>query len=53
MWTLSGFSDEIPDFTEQCSVVSSLGLKYLEFRSAWNITSWIWTMLNSPSQGHR
>ena len=49
MWTLSGFSDEIPpDFTEQCSVVSSLGLKYLEFRSAWNITSWIWTMLNSP-----
>ena len=26
--------DEIPpDFTEQCSVVSSLGLKYLEFQA--------------------
>jgi sugar phosphate isomerase/epimerase len=38
MWTLSGFSDEIsPEFEEQCSVVSSLGLKYLEFRSAWDV----------------
>lgn len=38
MWTLSGFSDEIsPDFEEQCAVVSSLGLKYLEFRSAWDV----------------
>jgi sugar phosphate isomerase/epimerase len=38
MWTLSGFSDEIsPDFTEQCSVVTSLGLKHLEFRSAWDV----------------
>jgi hypothetical protein len=35
MWNLSGFSDEIsPEFEEQCSLVSSLGLKYLEFRSA-------------------
>ena len=37
MWTLSGFSDEIsPEFTKQCSVVAGLGLKYLEFRSAWD-----------------
>jgi sugar phosphate isomerase/epimerase len=36
MWTLSGFSDEIaPDFTEQCSVVRGLGLRFLELRSAW------------------
>ena len=36
MWTLSGFSDEIsPDFEQQCAVVAGLGLKYLEFRSAW------------------
>ena len=35
---LSGFSDEIsPEFEEQCSLVSSLGLKYLEFRSAWDV----------------
>jgi sugar phosphate isomerase/epimerase len=38
MWTLSGFSDEIShDFREQCEVVSGLGLKYLEIRSAWNV----------------
>lgn len=38
MWSLSGFSDEISsDFEEQCAVVSSLGLKYLEFRSAWDV----------------
>jgi sugar phosphate isomerase/epimerase len=38
MWTLSGFSDEIsPEFEEQCSLVSSLGLRYLEFRSAWDV----------------
>ena len=37
MWTLSGFSDEIsPDFEQQCAVVAGLGLKYLEFRSAWD-----------------
>ena len=36
MWTLSGFSDEISDdFTEQCTVAKSLGLRYIEFRSAW------------------
>lgn len=35
-WTLSGFTDEIAlDFTEQCSVASGLGLRYIEFRSAW------------------
>ncbi|MBM2614333.1 sugar phosphate isomerase/epimerase [Actinoplanes sp. LDG1-06] len=38
MWTLSGFSDEIsPDFTEQCEVVSGLGMKYVEVRSAWDV----------------
>ena len=38
MWTLSGFADEIsPDLTEQCEVASSLGLKYLEVRSAWDV----------------
>ncbi len=38
MWTLSGFSDEIsPDFETQCGLVSDLGLKYLEFRSAWDV----------------
>lgn len=37
MWTLSGFSDEIaPDFEQQCATVSSLGMHYLEFRSAWD-----------------
>ena len=38
MWTLSGFVDEIsPDFTEQCRVASSLGLRYVELRSAWDV----------------
>jgi len=38
MWTLSGFSDEIsPDFQTQCAVVSQLGLRFLEFRSAWDV----------------
>ena len=38
MWTLSGFSDEIsPDFEQQCDLVSKLGMKYLEFRSAWEV----------------
>ncbi|HEY6811312.1 MAG TPA: sugar phosphate isomerase/epimerase family protein [Propionibacteriaceae bacterium] len=38
MWTLSGFSDEIsPDFEQQCALVSKLGMKYLEFRSAWEV----------------
>jgi len=37
MWTLSGFSDEIsPDFEQQCALIASLGMKYLEFRSAWD-----------------
>ena len=36
MWTLSGFSDEIADdFTQQCTVADGLGLRYIEFRSAW------------------
>lgn len=36
MWTLSGFADEISDdFATQCAHVRALGLRYLEFRSAW------------------
>lgn len=36
MWTLSGFADEIsPDLDEQCRVLDELGVRYLEFRSAW------------------
>lgn len=36
MWTLSGFADEISDdFEVQCQLLSQLGMKYLEFRSAW------------------
>ena len=36
MWTLSGFSDEIDDdFATQCEVVTGLGLRYIELRSAW------------------
>lgn len=36
MWTLSGFVDEIDDdFATQCQVAAGLGLKYIEFRSAW------------------
>jgi sugar phosphate isomerase/epimerase len=38
MWTVSGFVDEISsDFTEQCRVASSLGLTYVELRSAWEV----------------
>jgi sugar phosphate isomerase/epimerase len=36
-WTLSGFADEIsPDLEEQCRVLAELGIRFLEFRSAWN-----------------
>lgn len=36
MWTLSGFADEIsPDLELQCSVLDELGIKHIEFRSAW------------------
>lgn len=37
MWTLSGFSDEISqDLETQCAHARSLGLDYIEFRSAWD-----------------
>jgi sugar phosphate isomerase/epimerase len=37
MWTLSGFADEIgPDLSLQLDVVTGLGLKYIELRSAWD-----------------
>ncbi len=38
MWTLSGFADEIdPDLETQCQVLDSLGIRYIEFRSAWDV----------------
>lgn len=38
MWQLSGFADEIsPDFTEQCALLHSLGMRHLELRSAWGV----------------
>jgi sugar phosphate isomerase/epimerase len=37
MWVLSGFADEIdPDPEIQCQVLDGLGIRYLEFRSAWD-----------------
>ena len=36
MWTLTGFADEISDdFAEQLDLLTTLGVKHLEFRSAW------------------
>ncbi|OLT14334.1 xylose isomerase [Pseudonocardia sp. CNS-139] len=38
MWTLSGFADEIsPDLDVQCRVLTELGIRYVEFRSAWGV----------------
>ncbi len=38
MWTLSGFADEIdPDLATQCRVLDELGIRYIEFRSAWGV----------------
>ena len=38
MWTLSGFADEIsPDLDEQVALVTELGLRYIELRSAWDV----------------
>ncbi len=38
MWTLSGFADEIdPDLETQCQVLNDLGIRYIEFRSAWGV----------------
>ena len=40
MWVLSGLADEIsPDFDAQCRLLSKLGLRYLEFRSAWDVSA--------------
>ena len=37
-WTLSGFGDEIdPDPVVQLAVLSALGARHLELRSAWNV----------------
>jgi sugar phosphate isomerase/epimerase len=36
VWTLSGFADEIsPDLDVQCRVLTELGIRHIEFRSAW------------------
>ena len=38
MWTLSGFADEIsPDLDEQVALVTRLGLRSIELRSAWDV----------------
>jgi sugar phosphate isomerase/epimerase len=38
MWKLSGFADEIdPDLQTQCDVLTEVGIRYVEFRSAWGI----------------
>lgn len=37
MWTLTGFADEIsPELTTQLETLESEGLRYLEFRAAWD-----------------
>ena len=36
MWTLTGFADEIsPDVDEQIALLKTLGIRHIEFRSAW------------------
>ena len=38
MWTLSGFADEIdPDLETQCRLLDELGIRFIEFRSAWDV----------------
>jgi len=38
MWTLSGFADEIADdFETQLDLITKLGLRFIEFRSAWGV----------------
>ena len=38
MWTLSGFADEIdPDLDTQCRLLDELGIRFIEFRSAWDV----------------
>lgn len=38
MWTISGFADEIShDLDEQISLLTTLGIKHIEFRSAWGV----------------
>ncbi len=50
MWTLSGFADEIsPDLDEQVALVTSLGLGYVELRSAWDVN----VLDLDPAQLHR
>lgn len=38
MWTLTGFGDEIADdLDEQVALLNQLGVRFIEFRSAWGI----------------
>jgi sugar phosphate isomerase/epimerase len=38
MWTISGFADEIdPDPATQFRTLNELGIRYVEFRSAWGV----------------
>jgi sugar phosphate isomerase/epimerase len=38
MWVMSGFADEIdPDPETQCAVLESLGIHFVELRSAWGV----------------
>ncbi|MHA6513280.1 sugar phosphate isomerase/epimerase family protein [Tessaracoccus sp. Z1128] len=38
MWTLSGFADEIDnDLEVQCALLDQLGIRFIEFRSAWGV----------------
>lgn len=38
MWILSGFADEIDnDLEQQCALLDQLGIRYIEFRSAWGV----------------
>ena len=38
MWTITGFADEISkDLDEQIELLNKLGIKFVEFRSAWGV----------------
>lgn len=38
MWTLTGFADEVAtDFAEQLKLLSALGMRFLDLRSAWGV----------------
>ena len=52
MWTMSGFADEIdPDLETQCTILDQLGIKYIEFRSAWDTN--VLDLDDDPDRGGR